>query len=187
MEEDDALSANNVSDWADLVQAFSKMQNDFPEPLKSNDGLSSPPIPNLNELTWSRTYRALCAQKDIQARLLQEMQRVEARISFLQMSCNKLALRRAVRLLPDEILAMIFEAGYTSDLEGNQFAVSISHVNKRFRNISLELPRLWSTISNYQGISELDEYLARSKQAAFLSSYWRRIAQPLPQPIFSSL
>ncbi|TDL30129.1 hypothetical protein BD410DRAFT_893279 [Rickenella mellea] len=65
----------------------------------------------------------------------------------------------------DEILAMIFEAGYTSDLKGNRFAITLSHVNVRFRHISLKNPRLWSTVTNYQGASELEEFLARSKQS----------------------
>ncbi|TDL30089.1 hypothetical protein BD410DRAFT_824014 [Rickenella mellea] len=144
------------------------MQNDLSEPLKSIDALSSPPMPNLNELTWSMTYVALRAQKAIQARLLQEMQKVEASISFLQMSRNKLALRRGLHLLPDEMLAEIFESGYTPDLKGSQFAVIISHVNRRFRNISLRMPQLWSTIINRQRASEVEEFLLRSKDKGII-------------------
>ncbi|TDL30118.1 hypothetical protein BD410DRAFT_798528 [Rickenella mellea] len=144
-------------------------------------------MPNLSGLTWTNTYRALRGQKAIQARLLQEMQMVEAKISFLQMSCNKLALRRGLHLLPDEILAQIFEAGYTSDLKGNRFALTISHVNRRFRHISLRIPHLWSTVTNYQSISELGEFLARSKQAGLSVRISEQRATMAPADIFIPL
>ncbi|TDL30117.1 hypothetical protein BD410DRAFT_780657 [Rickenella mellea] len=167
MEQDEALNENDVSDWADLTRAFLKMKHICSKPLDASN-FASLPIPNLDELTWTNTYPALRAQKAIRARLLQEMQMVEAKISFLQRSCNTLALRRGLRHLPDEILAQIFETGYTTDLQGNRFAITISHVNRRFRNVSLRLPRLWSTITNYQRVSELKVFLTRSKDMGII-------------------
>ncbi|TDL30115.1 hypothetical protein BD410DRAFT_893269 [Rickenella mellea] len=108
------------------------------------------------------------------------MQKVESKISFHQMTCSKLSLRRGLELLPDEILAEIFEMGYTPDLDGRRFAITISHVNRRFWNISLQLSRLWSTSSNYQGISELEDFLSRSKQAGLSVRIYRLEEQRPP-------
>ncbi|KZP25993.1 hypothetical protein FIBSPDRAFT_1041072 [Athelia psychrophila] len=46
--------------------------------------------------------------------------------------------------LPEEVLAMMFEAG--TQEQGPYFAVLVSHVTHSWRNIALATPRLWATI-----------------------------------------
>ncbi|TDL14046.1 hypothetical protein BD410DRAFT_833182 [Rickenella mellea] len=64
--------------------------------------------------------------------------------------------------LPDEKLVEIFEWNNTYDGEGNNCSIDISHVNKRFRRVALQCPRLWSVMHNGQNADELHTFLARS-------------------------
>lgn len=48
--------------------------------------------------------------------------------------------------LPDEIIAMIFEAGVRQAESGELFGVLVSHVSNRWRSIALETSRLWTNI-----------------------------------------
>ncbi|TDL16922.1 hypothetical protein BD410DRAFT_588719 [Rickenella mellea] len=67
-------------------------------------------------------------------------------------------------LLPDEVLAYIFEIGedYWEDGVG-AFAVSVSHVSHRFRDIALQTARLWTSLSTNFCADKTGTFLHRSK------------------------
>src|SRR5882672_1060959 len=46
--------------------------------------------------------------------------------------------------LPNEILAMIFEAGYSSSAYELPFEILVTHITRRFRNIAIPNPQLWN-------------------------------------------
>ncbi|KAH8107516.1 hypothetical protein DFH11DRAFT_1549449 [Phellopilus nigrolimitatus] len=47
---------------------------------------------------------------------------------------------------------------------GCENSVSLSHVSRRFRTVALSLPRLWSHVSDIQGLEEIQTFLMRSKK-----------------------
>lgn len=79
--------------------------------------------------------------------------------------------------LPDEVVIKIFEAAHTHDFPHCRLhsgrvqdsAVTISHVNRRWRRISLDIPSIWAClhITLQQGArhpSALTEFIERSRQ-----------------------
>ncbi len=70
--------------------------------------------------------------------------------------------------LPDEILASIFEAGHSPSIASGypaQYPIAISHVCRRFRNVALGTPKLWTTLSSTYCEDQLRSFLLRSKAA----------------------
>ena len=65
--------------------------------------------------------------------------------------------------LPNDILAHIFELACDLD-ERPSFAVAISSVCRRFREIAQRLPRLWAYVSNEQSPEALHAYLTLSRE-----------------------
>ncbi|KLO19330.1 hypothetical protein SCHPADRAFT_71121 [Schizopora paradoxa] len=63
--------------------------------------------------------------------------------------------------LPYELLASILIDA--SSAAPQIFCISISHVCRRLRQFALSLPQLWTHVSNYQTLDEVDTFLARSK------------------------
>ena len=66
--------------------------------------------------------------------------------------------------VPDDVLAEIFQAGasmhrdpvdrvYIDDLPILQFPCLVSSVSRRWRDIALSSPRLWSRMTNHEGPS----------------------------------
>jgi hypothetical protein len=69
--------------------------------------------------------------------------------------------------LPNEILAMIFEARYSSSAYELPFEILVTHITRRFRNIAISNPQLWNRIritlnGNPAEKEVLSIYLSRS-------------------------
>lgn len=74
------------------------------------------------------------------------------------------ALHRGLSKLPDELLACILErAADDSDTYLRLTPVYLSHVCRRFRQVMLTLPMLWSSLEDRFSLSRTKEYLIRSK------------------------
>lgn len=65
-------------------------------------------------------------------------------------------------MVPDDILAMIFEKAFESAPWSTRYLASVNH---HFRNVALSLPKLWSVIPAFQGKEAFNLYLARSRDA----------------------
>ncbi|TDL14439.1 hypothetical protein BD410DRAFT_642568 [Rickenella mellea] len=73
--------------------------------------------------------------------------RLTKNIRNLQKCCKPLVLADGIERIPDEILANIFEAGHQTS-EHSEFALRVSHVSRRFRQVSLRTPSLWTRPSS---------------------------------------
>ncbi|TDL21026.1 hypothetical protein BD410DRAFT_840751 [Rickenella mellea] len=71
---------------------------------------------------------------------------------------------------PDEKLVEIFEWKNTYDGEDNNRSIHMSHVNKRFRRVALQSPRLWFVVHNGQNADERNTFLSRSRAAQLVVS-----------------
>lgn len=79
-------------------------------------------------------------------------------------------------MISNDVLAMIFE----KDFESNPgYTPRLACVNRRFRDVALSLPKLWSALPLGRGEEKLDVYLNRSKDVGLtvrlglgMSSIW---------------
>ena len=80
--------------------------------------------------------------------LLLQLEELDARKGAVQFEFNELQnVDAPISSLPDEVLAMVFEAGVILDeFPKSRFAILVSHVTHRWRSIALATPRLWNTI-----------------------------------------
>lgn len=78
----------------------------------------------------------------------------------IQGSMRPLVLRDGINEVPEDILSMIFEKAFEADPWSS---CSLAYVNRRFRNVALTLPRLWSILPEHNGKHTFDLYLVRSK------------------------
>ncbi|KZP25990.1 hypothetical protein FIBSPDRAFT_949785 [Athelia psychrophila] len=80
--------------------------------------------------------------------LVQQLEELDALAEVVQREFSVLQNSLApIGCLPEEVLAMVFEAGTHLEHEtGLHFAVLVSHVTRSWRNIALATPRLWATI-----------------------------------------
>lgn len=82
----------------------------------------------------------------------------QARPALRQTLLN-LSIRQSFHLIPDEVLSIIFEFA-VQDCPST--STSLSHVSRRFRQISLRLPNLWSTISSHKLLDDAQARFRRS-------------------------
>ncbi|TDL30179.1 hypothetical protein BD410DRAFT_780720 [Rickenella mellea] len=92
----------------------------------------------------------------------------ENEICRLQKETSATTLQRGIQSLPDDLVREIFEAAF--DLYGNEYGsesypFKLSHVNRRFRAIALETPRIWTRLSNVLATDQLKYHIERSKSA----------------------
>ncbi|TDL19265.1 hypothetical protein BD410DRAFT_876856 [Rickenella mellea] len=87
--------------------------------------------------------------------------RLGKKIRHLQRRAIPLVLEDGIKRLPNELLAHIFEAGFQMT-EDSEFSVRVSHVSRRFRDISLRTPRLWTRLSTDFGLAQIHAFLCRS-------------------------
>lgn len=74
----------------------------------------------------------------------------------------------AISMLPDDILAMIFEQAHDSQRKTSRVEIQISRVCKRWRDLTLCLPMLWAKIQREQEqvhFGPIDAYLRRSQES----------------------
>lgn len=84
----------------------------------------------------------------------------EYSIYKIQKALRPLVLHEGLNMIPNDVLAMIFE----KDFESNPgYTPRLACVNRRFRDVALSLPKLWSALPLGRGKEKLDVYLTRSK------------------------
>lgn len=74
-------------------------------------------------------------------------------------------LGQSLSSLPNDILAMIFEAAYDSETsfeEKRRVAIDLSHICRRFRDLALRMQRLWVHLSSGMGMDCLSIFLQRN-------------------------
>ncbi|TDL30175.1 hypothetical protein BD410DRAFT_834352 [Rickenella mellea] len=113
--------------------------------------------------------RDLKASRNTQLLILKA---TEDEICRLRKETSAVTLQRGIQSLPDDLIRAIFEAGFTSyGCDGSGFdPVNVTHVDRRFRTIALETPRIWTRLSNVSTIDQLEHQIERSKAAALTIS-----------------
>ncbi|TDL19255.1 hypothetical protein BD410DRAFT_443114 [Rickenella mellea] len=97
---------------------------------------------------------------------VEEAQRLlKERLRFLRRLSKPPVLEDGIGRLPDEVLAIIFETGHCINV-GNrrQFGLTVSHVSRRFRRVSLQTALLWTHFQNTYGEIQVREFISRSGQ-----------------------
>ncbi|TDL16269.1 hypothetical protein BD410DRAFT_642824 [Rickenella mellea] len=85
------------------------------------------------------------------------------KIQNLQKRSAPLVLEDGIKRIPDEILAQIFEAGHQIS-EHVKFSLHVSHVSRRFRQVSLRTPLLWTRIASSHHNDLIEAFILRSGQ-----------------------
>ena len=98
------------------------------------------------------------------------IERVSRRISDVVEQAEDMivssAYHEGIQLLPTEVLCMIFELVVSgSDESRGETAVSLSHVNRRWRDITVDLPRLWTDVRLLGSLDRVRTFLDRSNTA----------------------
>ncbi|TDL13679.1 hypothetical protein BD410DRAFT_797560 [Rickenella mellea] len=137
----------------------------FSEGIHNGSQLSD--VQNVNFQTYQEPLRSLRHSleefKLCMAALDTIKVRLAKKIRNLQKRCTPLVLEDGIQRVPDEILAHIFEAGHHMS-EHSEFAVRVSHVCGRFRQVSLRTPLLWTRLSSEHPSDQTEAYLTRSGQ-----------------------
>ncbi|TDL17480.1 hypothetical protein BD410DRAFT_549374 [Rickenella mellea] len=71
-----------------------------------------------------------------------------------------LILEHGIIHLPDELLALTLEMGH--HLRYDRFALSMSHVSRRFRQVALRTPLLWTRFSGDYSDDQIQAFISRS-------------------------
>ncbi|TDL21280.1 hypothetical protein BD410DRAFT_899074 [Rickenella mellea] len=110
----------------------------------------------LSSLLASLKYSKLCM-----AALNEVRDHLGKRVRLLQKACTPLVLENGIKILPDEILSLIFEAGHLAT-SSCQIAKNVSRVSRRFRQISRQTPLLWTRLSGSYTASQVQAFLSLS-------------------------
>ncbi|TDL22455.1 hypothetical protein BD410DRAFT_839886 [Rickenella mellea] len=105
--------------------------------------------------------RSLDEAKLCMAAMNEFRDRLERRIRFLRKECIPLILQDGIKNLPDELLSHIFEAGHGMTV-GWTFTKAVSQVSRRFRQVSLRTPLLWTRIFAYYTADQIEGFLSLS-------------------------
>ncbi|KAF7986268.1 hypothetical protein HWV62_35186 [Athelia sp. TMB] len=121
-------------------------------------------------------------------KLVLQLEELDEQAKMMQRELNVLHnLDALTSNLPDEALAMIFEAGMLSDSGyWRHFGVDVSHVSSRWRRVALATSRLWTRIAwrthrRFEGRSTEAQQKFQSRAVAFLE---RARLAPLDIAIF---
>lgn len=102
--------------------------------------------------------------------LVVQLKKLDAESSALQ--CEQIAIRNgaaAISMLPNELLAAIFELGYYAQDTEHHFEMVVSQVIRHWRGVALKTPRLWTSIkctSFQMTLEPVHAYLDRSMPLA---------------------
>ncbi|TDL19274.1 hypothetical protein BD410DRAFT_792307 [Rickenella mellea] len=93
-------------------------------------------------------------------------ERLKRRLRALRRVSMPLVLKDGIKRLPDDVLATIFEIGHSMRLSDDLIfsCTHVSHVCRRFRQISLQTPTLWTRIHQTYGEGQIREFISRSGQ-----------------------
>lgn len=103
---------------------------------------------------------AILGLKELRKALRSLLNYADYSIYKIQDALSPLVLCDGLSVVPDDILALIFEKAFEAAPWSTS---SLAAVNRRFRNVALSLPRLWSILPEQNGKHTFDLYLARSK------------------------
>ncbi|TDL22465.1 hypothetical protein BD410DRAFT_828541 [Rickenella mellea] len=107
--------------------------------------------------------RSLDEAKTCIAALYDVGDKLRRKIRSLRRAYIPLAHEIGMKGLPDEIILQIFEAGYLMT-SGWTFTRTVSQVSHRFRQISLNMPLLWTRISGRYSTDQVKRFLSQSRQ-----------------------
>ncbi|KLO10181.1 hypothetical protein SCHPADRAFT_529682 [Schizopora paradoxa] len=133
-----------------LFQAEAQSKGTFPWSFSSR--IASPSVDNEGFEELRTVIRAAESVEDLLRRMLTS---ASSAVTELKYKLDVMANRRKFKALPDEVLAIVFEMafksyssdrGYTGDKGQVTTVKKLSLVSRRFRNIVLSLPILWSNI-----------------------------------------
>lgn len=108
---------------------------------------------------------ALHSLKELKKALQPLLNYANYSIYKVQDALRPLVLHNGMNIVPDEILAVIFEKAFESAPWSTRYLAS---VNRRFRDVALSLPKLWSVLPRFQGMEAFNLYLARSRDAGLI-------------------
>lgn len=103
---------------------------------------------------------AILGLKELRKALRSLLNYADYSIYKIQDALSPLVLCDGLSVAPDDILALMFEKAFEAAPWSTS---SLAAVNRRFRNVALSLPRLWSILPEQNGKHTFDLYLARSK------------------------
>ncbi|TDL21290.1 hypothetical protein BD410DRAFT_312282 [Rickenella mellea] len=85
------------------------------------------------------------------------------RMHVVRKAFARLVMENGVKTMPDEIISLIFEAGHYLT-NGCKFSTLVSHVSRRFHQVALRTPLLWSRLSGWYTDIQVQTFLRRSGQ-----------------------
>ncbi|TDL24393.1 hypothetical protein BD410DRAFT_119647 [Rickenella mellea] len=85
----------------------------------------------------------------------------ERKVKVIQTRLTNIVARSGLDRIPDEILACIFESGHAME-DQYFFSLTVSHVCRRFRDVALKTPYLWTRINGKIKRRLIRTFLARS-------------------------
>lgn len=106
---------------------------------------------------------AILGLKELRKALRSLLNYADYSIYKIQDALSPLVLCDGLSVVPDDILALIFEKAFEAAPWSTS---SLAAVNRRFRNVALSLPRLWSILPEQNGKHTFDLYLARVRMWA---------------------
>ncbi|TDL20708.1 hypothetical protein BD410DRAFT_829558 [Rickenella mellea] len=150
---------NAPSVWVDGVDEVPTPQ---PTLFEKYDAVKESDLPFISHLRHFRS--SLTILKHERAVLFRLLDGVDGAISDMYDAYLGLELAVGIRRLPNALLSKILEFGMDFyDSYENKYPVKISQVCKRFREVALLTPSLWSKMLSHNPIVESEVFLSRSK------------------------
>ncbi|THH01001.1 hypothetical protein EW145_g6995 [Phellinidium pouzarii] len=166
-----------------LASALAVLRHD--EDPVDGDKLWSLETPELSTPTGSNHTLDAIRVQSVQA-AIHQLEAVQNALHLLTRSCKEKIKKVKRQLypfsgygydvteLPEDILALIFQFSWDENREYCEYPgiPAVSYVCRRFRGLSLRLPRLWTRVSNFMPQPWIDVLLQRSKNAELcISAY----------------
>ncbi|TDL22469.1 hypothetical protein BD410DRAFT_828544 [Rickenella mellea] len=133
--------------WNDLLVDATEL---YPSRVNSSD----------NE-DQSRILRSLDETKTCMAALNEVREILGKKIRSLRKACIPFALENGMKRMPFEVISQIFQAVHLMT-DGCGFAIWVSHVSRRFREIALSTSLLWTRIPEHYSDDQVETFLSRS-------------------------
>ncbi|TDL22460.1 hypothetical protein BD410DRAFT_263262 [Rickenella mellea] len=158
----------NMTGVDDLIRLLTRLKSDpdgfqrdwdnVPKPFVQRDRNTHSPFIPQSELLRSLDECKLCMIA------LEEVgKHVGKRIRFLRRIVTPFLVENGIKTMPDDVLSLVFEAGHRMTY-GWEFGEAVSQTSKRFRQVSLRTPLLWTRISGGYSESQIQAFLSRSGQ-----------------------
>lgn len=118
--------------------------------------------------TLTRLQAEICDLESAKTVILQQLASIDSSLSCLRAKYGTVKNRTAlIGILPNEILARIFEVGRDLNIPGgDHFELVVSHVSHFWREVAIQSPSLWNILEIAPSVSSsqmLEMYVARAK------------------------